>query len=206
MYKNTAVTVTYIAWDTSANAGKTGDAANHTLRGIGDGTLFTPANPAIAEVDATNCPGLYKATLAAGENNYANVTLHGKSATANVAIIPTRWSNESDADAKKISGQTASAAGAVTFPGSIAAIGSAMTLTSGERDSTATALLDLANAVSSTTLRILLKRLAAVLLGTSSDVDGATTRTRSFKEMGGATEVVTGTEDVRGNRTVVAFP
>src|SRR5919198_394856 len=105
-YKNTAITVTYLAWDTSANAGKTGDSANHTLRGVGDGTEYTPSSPSITEVDSTNCPGLYKASLAAGENNYTNVTLHGKSSTANIAIIPTRWQNETSADAVKLGGTT----------------------------------------------------------------------------------------------------
>lgn len=103
-YKNTAITITYLAWDTANNVGKTGDGANHTLRGVGDGTEYTPSSPSITEVDSTNCPGLYKASLTAGENNYTNVTLHGKSSSSSIVIIPTRWQNETSADAVKLGG------------------------------------------------------------------------------------------------------
>lgn len=103
-YKNTAITVTYLAWDTVNNVGKTGDGANHTLRGVGDGTEFTPATPNITEVDSTNCPGLYKATFASGENNYTDVTLHGKSSTSGIVLIPTRWQNESNANTVQVLG------------------------------------------------------------------------------------------------------
>jgi hypothetical protein len=85
--KNQAVVVTYYAYDTSANSGKTGDAINHTLRLYQDGAESTPAGTP-AEVDATNCPGLYKIALTAAEMNYNSVTLHGKSSTANIVITP----------------------------------------------------------------------------------------------------------------------
>lgn len=93
--KGAAITVQYVAWDTALNAGKTGDAANHTLRGVGDGAEFTPAATPV-QVDATNLPGIYKVAIAAGENNYDLVTLGGKSATANVAIMPITWLNTRD--------------------------------------------------------------------------------------------------------------
>jgi hypothetical protein len=82
-----ALTVTYVAWDTSANAGKTGDVANHTLRWIKDGTSAAPTNSP-AEVDATNAPGVYKLTLTATECNAWAGVLCGKSSTANVSVIP----------------------------------------------------------------------------------------------------------------------
>jgi hypothetical protein len=93
--KGAAITVQYVAWDTALNAGKTGDAANHTIRGVGDGTEFTPAATPV-QVDATNLPGVYKIAIAAGENNFDIVTLGGKSATANVAIMPITWINTRD--------------------------------------------------------------------------------------------------------------
>ena len=85
--KNQSITITYSAWDTANNVGKTGDSANHTLRLVQDGTEATPANSP-SEVDATNLPGVYKITLTAGEMNYSTVTLGGKSSTTGIVIIP----------------------------------------------------------------------------------------------------------------------
>lgn len=82
-----SVVLTYIAWDTSANAGKTGDVANHTLRWIKDGTSAAQTNSP-AEIDATNVPGAYKITLTSAECTCDTGTLVGKSSTANVSIIP----------------------------------------------------------------------------------------------------------------------
>ena len=85
--KNTQITVCFTVWDTSGNAGKTGDVANLTLKVITDGTAATPTNSA-SEVDATNCPGTYKLTLTAGEMNGSHVRLAGKSSTADTVVIP----------------------------------------------------------------------------------------------------------------------
>lgn len=82
-----AITLSYVAWDTGANAGKTGDAANHTLRWVKDGTSAAPTNSP-SEVDATNCPGVYKLTLTASECAGDVGVLCGKSATANVVVLP----------------------------------------------------------------------------------------------------------------------
>jgi len=82
-----SLTVAYVAWDTSNNAGKTGDGANHTLRWIKDGTSAAPANSP-SEVDPTNAPGVYKITLTAGECTCDVGVLAGKSATANIVVIP----------------------------------------------------------------------------------------------------------------------
>ena len=82
-----AFTLTYVAWDTSANEGKTGDVANHTLRWVQDGTSGAPSNSP-AEVDATNVPGLYKLALTAAEAQAVYGSLAGKSTTANVSIMP----------------------------------------------------------------------------------------------------------------------
>ncbi|MHC4302461.1 MAG: hypothetical protein ACYS7Y_34815, partial [Planctomycetota bacterium] len=71
----------------SANAGKTGDNGNFTLRWIKDGTSAAPTNSP-SEVDATNAPGVYKITLTADECTCWIGTLCGKSSTADVSIIP----------------------------------------------------------------------------------------------------------------------
>lgn len=82
-----SIVLTYIAWDTNANVGKTGDVANHTLRWIKDGTSAAPTNSP-SEIDATNAPGAYKLTLTTAECTCDTGTLVGKSSTANVSIIP----------------------------------------------------------------------------------------------------------------------
>lgn len=82
-----SITVSYVAWDTVNNVGKTGDVANHTLKFIKDGTAATPTNSP-AEVDATNAPGVYKLVLTSTECTCDSGTLAGKSSTTGVSIIP----------------------------------------------------------------------------------------------------------------------
>ena len=94
MKKNTAVTVTILAWDTILNTGKTG-LADITLRGVGDGAEYTPV-AAASQVDATNLPGVYSVSLTAAENNYNSNCIGGKSATANISIFGIQWINESE--------------------------------------------------------------------------------------------------------------
>lgn len=82
-----SLTITYVAWDTSANAGKTGDAGNHTLRWIKDGTAAAPDGTP-SEVDATNAPGVYKLVLTAAECTCHLGVLAGSSSTSGVVVIP----------------------------------------------------------------------------------------------------------------------
>ncbi len=82
-----SIVVTYVAWDTVNNVGKTGDVANHTLRWIKDGTASATTNAA-SEVDATNAPGVYKLTLTTAECTCDSGTLAGKSSSANISIMP----------------------------------------------------------------------------------------------------------------------
>ena len=82
-----SLTIQYIAWDTANNTGKTGDAANHTLRWVRDGVAAAPTNSP-SEVDATNAPGVYKLTLTATETSCWVGTLCGKSSTTGVVIMP----------------------------------------------------------------------------------------------------------------------
>jgi hypothetical protein len=81
------LTVSFVAWDNTANVGKTGDVANFTLKWIKDGTPAAPTNPA-TEVDAANAPGLYKLTLTGTECTCDFGTLAGKSSTSGIAILP----------------------------------------------------------------------------------------------------------------------
>lgn len=85
--KGQTLTVTYVAWDTVNNAGKTGDVANHTLRWIKDGVSAAPSNSP-AQIDATNAPGVYSLALTAAECGCNLGTLSGKSSTAGIVIIP----------------------------------------------------------------------------------------------------------------------
>ena len=82
------MTVSFLAWDTAANAAKTGDSGNFTTRWIKDGTASAPTN-SVSEVDATNAPGVYKVTLTSTETDANIGTLAGKSSTASVSLIPT---------------------------------------------------------------------------------------------------------------------
>lgn len=99
-YKNAAVVVCLQVWNTSSGVGQTGDASNLTLRGVGDGTEYTPGSPTITEMDSTNLKGIYKVSLTAAENNYSVNMLGGISSTANVVVTPAQWTNEINANVR----------------------------------------------------------------------------------------------------------
>ena len=82
------MTVSFLAWDTAANAAKTGDSGNFTLRWIKDGTASAPTN-SVSEIDATNCPGIYTLVITSTEADANLGCLAGKSSTADVSLIPT---------------------------------------------------------------------------------------------------------------------
>ncbi len=103
-YKNTAVTVTILVWDVINGVGKTGDSANLTIRGVGDGSEYTPSSPSITEIDSTNLKGLYSVALTASENNYTFNLVGGKSSTTGIVIQPVQWMNEVTADVAKFGG------------------------------------------------------------------------------------------------------
>lgn len=81
--------ITFSAWDTLNQVGKTGDVANFTLRWVKDGMSGATSNAA-SELDATNSPGEYKITMTSSETDCLFGELNGKSSTANIIIIPTR--------------------------------------------------------------------------------------------------------------------
>ena len=82
-----SITVPYVAWDTNANAGRTGDVANHTLRMLRDGVLTALTN-APTEGSAAFLPGAYQVVLTAAEADAAIIMLGGVSSTGNVSIMP----------------------------------------------------------------------------------------------------------------------
>jgi hypothetical protein len=90
------------------------------------------------------------------------------------------------------------------IPDSPAAVGSAMTLTSGERDSIAAALLDLSAGVEvGLTPRQALRLMAAALAG---ELSGAATTTIVIRNaVADSKDRITATVDADGNRTAVAY-
>lgn len=82
-----SLTIAYVAWNTSSNAPKTGDVANHTLRWIKDGTSSAPSGSP-TEVDAASAPGVYTITLTSAECTCNLGVLSGVSSTTDVVIIP----------------------------------------------------------------------------------------------------------------------
>lgn len=114
-----AHTIQFVAWDTSANSGKTGDGANFTMRWVKDGTSSALTTTTVTEIDSTNCPGLYKVSISSTEADCNIGTLAGKSSTADISIMPVTIQFERLPDA---------AAGAAS---GVAIVGSAMTLASG---------------------------------------------------------------------------
>lgn len=89
------------------------------------------------------------------------------------------------------------------LPATPAATGDAMTLTAGERNSIAAALLDLANGVETGyTMRQTLRVVAAALAGILS---GALTSTVLVQKLGGGTVRITATVDAAGNRSAIVL-
>lgn len=113
-YKNTAVTVTLLVWDTVNGIGKTGQSATLTLRGVGDGSVYTPSSPSVTELDSTNLKGLYSVALTAGENNYSFVSLGGICSTAGCIIQPISWTNECSVTSSAVASVTGNVGGNVT--------------------------------------------------------------------------------------------
>jgi hypothetical protein len=88
------------------------------------------------------------------------------------------------------------------IPDAPAAVGSAMTLESAQRDAIAAALLDLGNAVDGKTLRQALRIIAAVLAG---KVSGAGSGTETFRGLDDQNNRVVVVADAYGNRTDVTY-
>jgi hypothetical protein len=87
-----ATTIVIHAYDTATGLGKTGDSANIALRVVADGTAGTIAG-SVSEVDATNQPGVYKVTIASGENTGVQMSADGKSSTSGIVVVGYQWTN-----------------------------------------------------------------------------------------------------------------
>lgn len=89
------------------------------------------------------------------------------------------------------------------LPATPAAIGSAMTLTSGERDSVADALLDLAAGVE--TNRTLRQALRLILAAAAGKVSGAAGTTVTIRDTNDSKDRIVATVDSSGNRSAVTL-
>ena len=81
----------YTAWDTSAEVGKTGDKANHTIKISGNGaaaTTCTNSGHVTNHVELAN--GEYAILITAAEATADTVNIFGQSSTASIVIIPMR--------------------------------------------------------------------------------------------------------------------
>jgi hypothetical protein len=78
----------YTAWDTSANAPKTTDDANHTLN-IATGSTTAGATNTPTELSAVDIPGVYSLELTEDETAEPIDSLYGTSSTDDVVIVPT---------------------------------------------------------------------------------------------------------------------
>lgn len=90
IFKNTSgQKIAVFAWDTAANAEKTGDAANITARISKDGAAVAQTNDVNpTELDPTHAPGVYLFDLTQAETNADLITLFAKSGTASIKLEP----------------------------------------------------------------------------------------------------------------------
>jgi hypothetical protein len=84
--KNQAYTEYIYVWDIATNLPKTGDAANITIYTAKDGGSSAVSTNSVAEVDATNMPGVYSLALTAAEMNGDSIAVAGVSSTAQVHV------------------------------------------------------------------------------------------------------------------------
>lgn len=209
---DTQTVISYLAWNTSDQAGETGDNANHTLKIISDGEAASPSNSP-SEIDAANCPGIYKITITAGENNGDLMMLAGKSSTSDVVIYPIQWSNKENVtqveggdatDAINAACDTAlSDYGGSTH--SAAAVWAVGTRTLTSFGTLVTQFLDgvIENDGSNDiTLKGAIRLIMAVLFGTT---DGAGTTTPEFKSLDGSKTRVSGITNLTGERSSITL-
>ena len=90
MFKNVAgQKVAVLAWDTDADAEKTGDAANITAQISKDGAATAASNDVNpTELDAADAPGIYLFDATQAESNCDLFVLFAKSSTANIKLEP----------------------------------------------------------------------------------------------------------------------
>jgi len=208
--KNTSVKVPVVAWDTTNQCGKTGEAAKIILKGIADGVEYTPSTADFVEVDATNLKGVYCATVATSDNNCYFNTIGGSTPTTGIAIIPITWSNVDLAASVASVAAIKTVVDNCSTKASVAAI---KTVVDGVDSSLSASLASLtltkiADAVLDEVaedaygLRHALRLLFGVLGGISTG--GGTTEIK-FKSLDGNKTRVTATVDVGGNRSSITL-
>ena len=74
--------------DLASGHGKTGDAANLTLRIIKDGGSPAAPTNAVTEIDALNMKGMYQVLLTAAEMDADAIDFKGESSTASTEVYP----------------------------------------------------------------------------------------------------------------------
>jgi hypothetical protein len=104
MQKNQAgQSITMLAIDTATGKPKTGDAANLTAYiSKDDGAVTALGDTSATETSATNAKGLYTWSLTQAETNAGKLVFSGKSATADVELIPVTVYTTSEIDAAAI--------------------------------------------------------------------------------------------------------
>lgn len=212
MFKNVATKIALFAFDTTTGAAKTGDAANLTAYVSKDyGSTTVLADTSATEQDATNAKGWYLFDVAQTEANADALLFTAKSTTSNISIVgqyihttPASFTSfvtptGAAVNATQIGSQTASAAGTVTFPGTVA---SATNITAG----TITTVTNLTNAPTAGDLTATMKTsvttaataatpIAASVTGAVGSVTGA---------VGSVTARVTANTDQLAGQTVTA--
>jgi hypothetical protein len=193
---------------------------NAGIAAIQSKTDNLPADPASASATATAISVSQTAiTTAVGTvgTAVAGVQTTADAIQAKTDNLPADPASDSATDAAITSAETAitsavsgvqTAVNAVkaktdNLPSQPAAVGSAMTLTSGERNSVATALLDLTNGVETgITVRQALRFTGASAAG---KISGANTSTVTVLGLDGATTRLVVTTDANGNRSAITY-
>lgn len=176
-----------------------------SLQVVKDGSNVTPSGGVTLTTDAGSVTGRHTvvittatdATTFSAGSEYS-IRLAGSSAVAGVSVLGRLVGSFSIAN-RAVAPITGTRAGYLdnlaTAP---ATAGAAMTLTSGERDAMAAALLDLADGIESgETPRQTLRLIRAVLAGVATETSG----TYVLKRKDGTTTAVTVVHDATGNRT-----
>lgn len=156
--------------------------------------------------------GNYAIALTATEMTCANGSIHiVDSATKeweDQAILFETYGNALAQHAVDLDNVAAIKAKTDLIPASPAAVGSAMTLTSGERNNIATALLDLADGIepaSGGTERTLREAVRLILAAAAGKANGLATTTANYRDTNDTKNRISATVDANGNRSAVTL-
>lgn len=122
----TATTIPFLIVDSATGQiGQTGQASNIVLK-VRYGSTSASAGGTITEMDSTNFPGIYLYTPTATETGttgllqlYATCTSCAPNNSSALIVGNNPYASALAANVTQVAGQTASAAGTVTFPGTI---------------------------------------------------------------------------------------